>query len=241
MNDSPTDYRDSHVGKGGSYDAALAAQPFDAYMARLEADYLREIVPQLVNGGGRYVDFACGTGRIIATVAPLVAESVGVDVSETMLAAARQKCPSSRFVRADLTRDPVDLGEFDLATSFRFLGNAEHTLRQAALGAVSRLVRKGGHLIVNSHRNPHSIGAAVLALRGHVHGMDLTYWKLKRLLREHGFEVVRVRSIGVWLVRARMRTAAVLEARGAAPAERVFRHRMFAPIAPDCVVVARKH
>lgn len=234
------DYRETHLAKGHTYDATLAAQPFDAYMARLEAQFLRDAVPRLVSPGARHLDFACGTGRITATVAPMVGESVGVDISESMLAAARQKCPTARFVHADLTRDRVDIGEFDIATSFRFLGNAEHELRRAALAAIRQRLRSGGHLIVNSHRNPRSIAALLLSMRGHDYGMDLTYGKLTRLLREHDFRVVEVHPIGVWLVRARLRTASRLESPAAARYERLFSHRLLAPIAPDCVVVARK-
>ena len=134
-------YRQTHLDKGGVYDATIASDPFDAYMARWEASYLRQIVPELVQGGGRYLDFACGTGRITAIVAPLVRESVGVDLSESMLAEARPKCPATRFLQADLTREDVDIGQFDLATSFRFFGNAEHELRQAAIAAIAKRVR----------------------------------------------------------------------------------------------------
>jgi len=234
------DYRESHLAKGGTYDTTIATQPFDAYMASVEARCLREIVPPLMHGRGRYLDFACGTGRITATVAPLVAESVGVDISESMLAAAREKCSSTRFVCADLARESPDLGTFDLVTSFRFFGNAQHELRVAALGAIAPLVRPGGLLIVNSHRNPNSIGARLQSWRGHAQGMDLTYGRMKRLLREHGFQIVAVRTIGFWVIRARMRTGEVLNGRAAEIAERVFRHRFWAPLAPDCIIVARK-
>ena len=234
------DYRQTHLAKGDSYDATIAAQPFDAYMAQLEADYLRELVPRLTQGRGRYLDFACGTGRITSIVAPLVNESTGVDISESMLAAARAKCPETRFVCADLARQAVDLGQFDLITSFRFFGNAEDELRNAALAALSRRLRSGGHLVINSHRNPHAIGALLQGIAGREHGMDLTYWKIARMLRAHGLRVVRVRAIGFWVFRARMRTADALNGRAASLAEWMFRHRVWAPLAPDCVLVARK-
>jgi SAM-dependent methyltransferase len=234
------DYREIHLAKGDKYDATLAAHPFDAYMGDVEAGYLREIVPALMHGRGRYLDFACGTGRITSIVSPLVGESVAVDISESMLAVARTKCPSTRFVCADLTRESPDLRSFDLVTSFRFFGNAQHDLRSAALGAIAPLVRPGGHLIVNSHRNPHAIGALLQSWRGRDHGMDLTFGKMKRLLRDHGFDVVAVRSIASWVIRARMRTADVLQGRLAPLAERAFGHRVWAPLAPDCIIVARK-
>jgi ubiquinone/menaquinone biosynthesis C-methylase UbiE len=236
------DYRQSHLSKGGTYDEAIDGSPFDAYMARWEAEYLREIVPLLTQGRGRYVDFACGTGRITATVSPLVAESVGIDISESMLAIAQQKCPSTRFVCADLARQTADLGLglFDLATSFRFFGNAEDDLRVAALGAISRVLRRGGHLIINSHRNPHAIGSLLQALGAGPHGMDLNYWKISRMLRDQGFRIVSARPIGFWVYRSRLRNERTLTSAGATIAERAFRHRIWAPFAPDCILLAEK-
>jgi SAM-dependent methyltransferase len=234
------DYRQTHLAKGDTYDATIAALPFDAYMAKFEAEYLREIVPHLTQGSGRYLDFACGTGRITSIVAPLVGESIGVDISESMLTAARAKCPDTRFICADIARDAVDLGQFDLVTSFRFFGNAQDELRSAALRAISGLVRSGGHLVINSHRNPHAIGSLLQGAAGRTHGMDLTYWKIARMLRDQGLRIVSVRSIGFWVMRARLRTDRALNSRAGRIAERAFQHRFWAPFAPDCVLVARK-
>jgi SAM-dependent methyltransferase len=234
------DYRHSHLAKGDTYDASIAAQPFDAYMAKYEEEYLRDMIPRLTRGGGRYLDFACGTGRITSIVAPLVSESVGVDISESMLSAARAKCPGTRFVCADIAQQPVELGQFDLITSFRFFGNAEHDLRMAALRAITGLLRSGGHLVINSHRNPHGIGTLLQGVAGETHDMDLTFWKIARMLREQGLRIVAVRPIGFWVMRARLRTNKALNGRGARIAERIFRHRLWAPLAPDCVLIARK-
>jgi SAM-dependent methyltransferase len=234
------DYRNTHLDKGSVYDATIAGLPWDAYMARWEAAYLREVVPALVRGAGRYLDFACGTGRITEVVSPLVHESVGVDLSESMLAEARLKCPGTRFVRADLTSEDADIGEFDLATSFRFLGNAEPELRRKALNAIARRLRPQGFLIVNNHRNPRAIGTMFATLGGNRHDMDLTHAVLVRLLDDAGFRITHVRPIGFWVVRARYRRSVVLESERAATAERIFRHRAWARWAPDCVIVAQK-
>jgi SAM-dependent methyltransferase len=226
--------------KGSVYDATIASQPFDAYMARWEASYLRQIVPGLIHGGGRYLDFACGTGRITATVAPLVRESFGIDLSESMLAEARSKCPATHFMRVDLTREDVEIGEFDLVTSFRFFGNAQDELRQAALGAIAKRLRPQGFLIVNNHRNPHALGSLFAGLRGSPHDMDLTHRKFERLLTQFGFRITQVRPIGFWIIRAKHRYSPLLAGEFAAFAERIFRHITWARWAPDCVIVAQK-
>jgi ubiquinone/menaquinone biosynthesis C-methylase UbiE len=235
------DYRESHLSKGDSYDVRIATEPFDAYMARREARYLTEIVPRLVNQGARrYLDFACGTGRITATVGPLVEETIGVDVSESMLAQARRKCPFARFVCADITSEPLDLGTFDLATSFRFFGNAEPELRTAALRAIAALVKPRGHLIVNNHRNPRALASLLHRMTGGREELDLTHPKLVRLLRDHGFRVVETYPIAVWAFRSKLQSTRVLESRLAEKAERAFGHRGWASFAPDCIVVAQR-
>jgi SAM-dependent methyltransferase len=238
--DDDADYRRSHVQRGGTYDARLAGNPFDAYMARWEAHWLARIVQRLhPQGVPRYLDFACGTGRITQVVAPLARESVGVDVSPSMLAVAREKCPSARFVQADLTSEEIDLGVFDLATSFRFLGNAQDELRDAALGAIARRLRPGAHLIVNSHCNPHALQALLHRATGGHHGMDLHHAKLTRTLRRRGLHVVARRPIGFWLYRSRLLAdPAILSAPDTR--ERRFGAAWLARLAPDAIVVAQK-
>src|SRR5438874_9368849 len=115
------DYRDSHRTRGGDYDRTIFSTPLDAYADKWEAHHLGRVLQKLYASRiPRYLDFACGTGRITQRVEPLAVESIGVDVSESMLAAARLKCQKTRFVCVDLTREEPDLGTFDLVTSFRF-------------------------------------------------------------------------------------------------------------------------
>jgi SAM-dependent methyltransferase len=243
--DSPAaaddDYRLSHMTRGDSYDGQLALAPFDAYMARLEARILRRTVAALFpSSRPRYLDFACGTGRVTETVAPLCSEAVGIDVSENMLRQARRKCPAVRFVQADLTRDDMDLGSFDLVTAFRFFGNAQHDLRRAVLRALHRALRPDGRLVLNSHRNPHALASLLGRATGAgISGMDLHFLKLRALLRETGFDLESVHPIGAWMYRSRLLGTAQDDGR-AQRLERVFGAAVFAPIAPDVVIVARK-
>ena len=149
-----TDYRQSHVGKGADYDRDLAAGAFDSYMTARETVLLPAIVRQLFpQTPPKYLDFACGTGRITSLVAPLARESFGVDVSGSMIAEAARKCPSTRFVLRDLTTEPLADRDFDLATAFRFFGNAQDDLRRAAFRAISRQLARGGYFVFNNHRN----------------------------------------------------------------------------------------
>src|SRR5213076_3244584 len=114
-------YRHSHLVKGADYDAALARDPFDAFITARERALLLQAVGSLFPRGiPRYLDFACGTGRITQWVAPLAARSYGADVSEKMLAQARSKCRGTAFLLRDLTREPAGLEPVQLVTAFRF-------------------------------------------------------------------------------------------------------------------------
>jgi SAM-dependent methyltransferase len=238
--ESTDDYRSIHLQRGGSYDSALASSPFDAYMAQLEKSYVTETIPKLFPGRPpRCLDFACGTGRITQDLVSLCSETVGVDISPTMLDEARLKCPSARFVQTDLTKDEADLGQFDLITSFRFFGNAQQELRSAVLVKLNRLLRTNGYLIINSHRNPHSIAAMLKKVAGIDHGFDLSYFKLKRLLGEFGFDIERRRPIGAWMIRSRLMASDPSAARSR-QLEANWQHPSLSIIAPDTIVVAKK-
>jgi SAM-dependent methyltransferase len=235
------DYRNSHQHRGAHYDETIFSSPFDAYMDRWEAHHLAQVLSRLFPKQiPRYLDFACGTGRITQRIEARAGESVGVDVSETMLAAARGKSRSTRFVCADLTRDDVDLGLFDLVTSFRFFGNAQNDLRSDVLAAIHRRLLPGGYLIINSHRNPHSFLGFAGRSTAEVREMDLTHARLKALLHQHGFEIAYQRAIGFWIFRFKLTTAEALASAWAGRLERMFQHSWFAPYSPDALVIARK-
>lgn len=236
------DYRESHLDKGVRYDASLAESPFDAYMASWERKHLPDVVRRFFpDGPQRYLDFACGTGRITEQVAPMARQSTGVDISPTMIEEARKKCPQTRFHLADLTQQDPDLGEFDLITSFRFFGNAQDELREGALRAITKRLTRGGHLVINSHRNPRALYALLNRMTGGTAGsMDLHLPKLRGLLERHGLDIVWLQPIGAWMFRTSLMVSTRADEARALKNEARFGGEMFAPIAPDVIVVAKK-
>jgi SAM-dependent methyltransferase len=236
------DYRHSHKDKGDNYDADIASTPFDAYMDRWEWHYLSTLLPRIFPSKvPRYLDFACGTGRITHRIEPYAEEAYGIDVSESMLSVARQKCQKTRFECVDLTSAPLDLGVFDLVTAFRFFGNAQQELRVAALQAIARHVRPGGYLVTNNHRNPRDLLHLLHAVTGRGRDTaDLTPSLFRRMLRSVGFHVVEQHPIGSWLVRSRLMTAKVLESEWSGRLERLLSHQLLVPLAPDALLVARR-
>ena len=239
MSDS---YRNSHLRRGRTYDATLADAPFDAYMNAWEQVHLKRIVPKLITKPTqRYLDFACGTGRITAVVSEIVEESIGVDISESMISEAKRKLPDVDFRVCDLTRTDSLREKFDLITAFRFFGNAEPELRISALKAISDRLELGGHLILNLHRNPYAIYAMLNRFTGGAdESMDLSFGKMRSLLVKNGFKVKQTYPVGAWMYRSGLLSAYSPDNPVAVANETRFRHEVLGAISPDCIVVAMR-
>ena len=252
------DYRERQLHCGEVYDDKIAGSAFDAYMDQWEQRHVREIVTKVFPGKiPRYLDFACGTGRLTAIIAPLAVEVVGVDISESMLKKAETKVPSARFIQGDLTADDHGLGAFDLVTSFRFFGNAPPALRSSVLRAMNPLLRLGGYLLINNHRNPLAVACLLRRVQeGDAFGESrlragaspealawcntLTNQTLSRILKQAGFSIVEARPIAVWQYRSRLMVKAGSNPEREEKLERLFRARAWLTLAPDAVILAEK-
>lgn len=239
--DRTVDYRDTHLERGPTYDRRIENSPFDAFMARWEARHVEDILrARFPSGVGRHLDFACGTGRITAVVAPFARETVGLDISPTMLEEARLKVPAARFVQGDVTSQSLDIGRFDLITSFRFFGNAQDDLRIAVLRALRERLEPGGLLLINNHRNPMSAAALLGWIGTKKARPTLTYFHLRHLLEQNGFRIEERRPIGAWMYRAAVMNAKDRTVEDEQRLERTFGAHFLATVAPDAVIVARR-
>lgn len=236
------DYRQSHVGKGADYDRDLATGGFDAYMTARETVLVPALVRELFpNSRPKYLDFACGTGRITSLVEPLARECCGVDVSASMVAEAVGKCPKARFVLRDLTQEPLDETDFELATAFRFFGNAQDDLRRAVFRAISRHLVHGGYFVFNNHRNPASGRALLQRATGRFQDhADLDFAKIRQLMEPAGLRVVRTTGIGWWQLAHRFDRPAAFRSTLANLLEPISTLSALAPYCPAYIVVARK-
>lgn len=235
-------YRESHTQKGADYDRdILEAGDFNTYMAHRETEVLRAVIPKLFRHGvPRYLDFACGTGRVTSVVEELAEHSTGLDISDSMLAEARQKCQKTTFVVGDVTREALDIAPVELATAFRFFGNAESGLRHDVLDKLRDLIKPGGYLITNNHRNPYALHDLLLRLRGEKPETDLSYWKMKDLFEAHGFRLEQSIGIGLWVCRHSLRASNNLTRSRLRVLEPLSRLPFLSPICPNAVLVARR-
>ncbi|MFK0198160.1 class I SAM-dependent methyltransferase [Streptomyces lavendulae] len=122
-----------------------------------------------VGPGDRVLDAGCGTGRALTPLRAAVGPSgtvLGVDLTERMLAAAREagRDADGTLLLADVARLPLRDGTLDAVFA---AGLIAHLPDPAAnLSELARVVRPGGRLALF-----HPIGRAALAAR---HGRELT-------------------------------------------------------------------
>ncbi|QRP47613.1 ubiquinone/menaquinone biosynthesis methyltransferase [Amycolatopsis sp. FDAARGOS 1241] len=104
--------------------------------------------------GQRVLDVACGTGTSSRALSRSGVEVVGCDFSPGMLAVARRRVPSLKFVPGDALDLPFPDGAFDAATISFGLRNVHDRVR--ALAEMHRVVRPGGRVVVAEYSHPAS-------------------------------------------------------------------------------------
>ncbi len=187
-----------------NYDQVIyAPDSYDTFIWSLEQPFLRKLMASLEPpaGGLRLLDFACGTGRIVSALEELAGESLGVDISPDMLAAAEAKAPRTQFRAGDILAEP-DLapGPYDLITAVRFFLNTEDEMRGRVMLALRRrLAGSKSRLVFNIHMNyVHFIPNYVYRrLHGWPPLRTMSYWQARRLAREAGLEIVASHGFGL--------------------------------------------
>jgi SAM-dependent methyltransferase len=194
-------YRESHITKriADRYqDVVYADDTFDSILWREEKKILDHEVSLIQNP--RYLDFACGTGRILSYLEGDMKESVGVDNSKEMLKIASSKVSKSKLVLGDITAHDVLKGsEFDLITAFRFFLNAEPSLRDDALRVLVPKLAPDGVFIFNIHGNSFSYRIFIVvwyALFGR-HLNHVSHLGIRRMIKSHGIKIVRMYGFGI--------------------------------------------
>jgi SAM-dependent methyltransferase len=154
----------------------------------------------------RYLDFACGSGRIISFVENLVSESRGIEISQSMAQRARDRVTRSEIICRDITRTDLDAeGKYDVITAFRFLLNAEPQLRQSALAALRERLRSDESVIIfNNHGNLWSHKALLYpthAVRRRGRRLNcgnyLTHGQVMKIAADVGLRARRVNGCGL--------------------------------------------
>lgn len=193
-----------------TYDAReYAPDSYASVLWDLEREILDSVLiglPVPPSGKIAYLDFACGTGRVLAHLQDRVDQAVGVEISPAMAERARARTHGAEIRCEDLTVERERPAErFDLITAFRFVLNADDDLRAAALAALATRLRDGeSRLVVNNHGNLMSVkvlGWPAFARRRRrgrqTSGNLLAHRHLARLFDEAGLRVVERRGMGL--------------------------------------------
>ena len=190
---------------------------FESFIFELEKNILRNIIAPLQGKDKSYLDFACGTGRIISFVSEnfTFGEYVGIDSSPTMIKTAREKTGPTKveFISGNVLEDSDFLANnyFDVVSAFRLILNLEPENRYRLLQAIHKTMRSGGVFIVNNHMNRFSVlGMIALSIRKILHFPlkndlqarqegkrriinTMSEREVRKLLKDTGFEVIGVR------------------------------------------------
>jgi SAM-dependent methyltransferase len=110
----------------------------DSYW-RFHRDAFLELFPA---PRGKALDLGCGEGRLTRDLAERGHEIVGVDLSPTLLAAARAAAPELEFFEANAAAMPFGDEVFDLVAAFMSLQDVDEMER--ALDETARVLRPGG-------------------------------------------------------------------------------------------------
>jgi SAM-dependent methyltransferase len=145
--------------------------------------------------GGRVLEVACGSGRVLVPLARGGCDVIGVDISPHMLALTREKLDaepqlagSARLVQADMREFELPERDLDLAIvavkSAAYLTERADQLR--CLSRIAAHLRPGGLLAIDfMHPRPDWVGAATGSMRD----------DLLQRVPSRGFTLSRVESV----------------------------------------------
>ena len=123
----------------------------DTDLTSAEAQLLAQFGDDIV--GKRVLDLGVGGGRTASYLAERSSSYVGVDSSEAMVRACRERYPHLEFRQGDARNlSHFDNGEFDFVLfSFNGIDYVGHADRTRILREVARVLRPGGVLVFSSH------------------------------------------------------------------------------------------
>ena len=130
------------------------------------------MIPMAKASGQRFIDIGCGEGRFVRAMAEHGIEGVGIDPTETLIDAARQRDPSGDYRVGSAEALPFADGGFDFALFYVSLCDIPDYL--AAVREAVRVVRPGGRILVANLASYNTAGAWKKDWRGRAdhYGID---------------------------------------------------------------------
>lgn len=176
---------------------------YHALVDRLESRIVIDHVDAVAPGrGAEVLEIGCGTGLVLARVAPHAGRAIGVDLSAGMIRQARAR--GLDVVRGSATALPFRASSFDVVYSFKVLAHVPDIER--ALAEAVRVTRPGGVMLLEFY-NPWSLRYVARRLAGarrigraHTEADVSTRWDSPRAIRRllpEGAELVDLRGVRV--------------------------------------------
>lgn len=192
------------------YELQYSHYSYSGLLWELEQAQLMRLVTELRTTRPRldYLDFACGTGRVISFLEAHVDSAIGIEISPWMAKRAQAAVRNATILCADITTEDHRIERrYDLITAFRFVLNAEPSLRLAGLKALrARLKDDSSMLIFNNHGNIFSHKAILWpyhrlrkGMGGHrMKGNYLSNLTVHRLAKAAGLRIEAVYGAGLF-------------------------------------------
>ncbi len=196
-------YRSCHLAESTAknYDRGFYFSDYRRFVMKWEKYVLNKIINNHVSRKENYLDFACGTGRIVSLIEDAFTNSFGIDISAAMLKVAKQKVKTAALIEQDISINNYDFkNQMDLITAFRFFLNAEPELRSGVLRQLNKALKPDGLLVFNIHKNKTVVSkfadkTAILLYKitgRHFHRQNsISITEIKELLKEHNFEIIK--------------------------------------------------
>jgi tRNA (uracil-5-)-methyltransferase TRM9 len=126
------------------------ADEFSSTREKLYWEELKRFV-DYVREGETVLDVGCGNGRTYEIFKPKGIHYAGIDVSEKLVAKARELNPDAVFETGDVLDLPVEDGRYDVALAVAVLHHIPSVAyRLQALRELRRAVRPGGYILATS-------------------------------------------------------------------------------------------
>lgn len=164
-----------HDASADRYVEFIGTELSAATEAPVDQSLLLAFVELVVAGtGGRVADVGCGPGRVAAFLARRGLEVIGVDVSQGMLAAARDAHPEIEFEEGQLDDLPFDEGSFGGVVCWYSIIYTPPEHLGDAFAEVERTLCPGGYLLLAFQAGG---GESVRRSDAHGTGLALTSYR----------------------------------------------------------------
>lgn len=168
----------------------------DRQAVRLKIQRKVALMAKYISFKGKAIEFGCGTGLYTKEFVRHNRNLLATDISESMLAEAKQYCPNARFSEIDARRTHICYEAYDVVLSAFVLQHVDTTL---VLPEMYRILKVGGSFgafvpnIVNLlHYSRARVGIMRKILKEDSQSIDFDRWEWQRLLPTYGFKDVRV-------------------------------------------------